>query len=416
MTKMKNKYITQEDIRDCKVSWFVGAYFISSTANMTMKTVLPIPETIWGLVSLMWGVIILFFMLRGANVVLQRSKNLIFKSLSVFILVFFWSFILITARGEPTKVLTSSIAVPTLMFFLPVGIYACSVRRMEILYRVMLKTSYIITALLVVCFLFRNGASMDGEDANSYNMFFGYSMSFASLFQLNEFFRIKDKKLLLLVILQFLLIVLYANRGALLSLGFFVFYKLVLDQTSLMKKIFWISALAIVLVVLMFYAETIATSALQYLGGYNMESRTLQKMAADALDESDARDDLRAIAIKMIGDSPILGWGIGGECYTIGMKYSGTTELDYGFSPHNGVLQHWLYLGVFMGTIVNLLLILPIFKLRRIKDEYRHGLILVCCSAYFITTLWSSCDILLKPAVAIYIYLAFFYRNNIRIR
>lgn len=408
---MKNKkvaIISVEDIKDERVSWFVGAYFISSTANMTMKTVLPIPESMWGMVSMLWGLFIVFFMLRGVRPVLSRSKDLIIKSLAIFLFLFLWSYIFIVLRGEPTSVLVSSIGFPTLLFWIPVGIYACSVKRMEILYHVMLKTSYIITALLVLCFLFRNGTTVDGEEAKSYNMFFGYSMAFSSLFQLNEFFRAKKNKFLLLFLFQVALILIYAHRGALLSIGFFIFYKLVLDQGSIIKRVIWITLLLTAMVAMMFYMEDIAGAALQFLGSLNMESRTLQKMAMAELGESDARDKLRAIAIKMIGERPILGWGIGGECYTLGMRFSPGAELSVGFSSHNGILQHMLYLGVIIGNIVNILLIAPLFKLHKIKDEYRHGLILVCGSAYFVTTLWSSCDILLKPAVAIYLYLSYF--------
>lgn len=408
----KKKLLSLEERNDERVSQFVGAFFISSTANMTMKTILPIPEEMWSLVSLMWGLFIVFFMLRGIGTVFSRSKSLIVKSLVIFFILFVWSYALITLRGEPAKVLIRDIGIPALVFWLPVGIYVCSVKRMEILYHILLKTSYIITFLLVICFLFRNGAAVNGENASIYNMFFGYSMAFSSLFQLNEFFRTRKKVFLLLFLFQVVLILLYANRGALLSVGFFVIYKLIFDQGSTTMKIIGITLIIIALAAIMLYMQDLASAAVQFLSGYNIESRTLEKMAMSEIAQSDARDELRAIAMKMIDERPILGWGIGGECYTMGMKYSAGSELSVGFSPHNGVLQHMLYFGVFLGNLVNFLLILPLFKLHKIRDQYRHGLILICGSAYFITTLWTSCDILLKPAVAIYIYLVYFYKNR----
>lgn len=409
---MMDKVLATEKA-DERISWYVGVYFIASTANMTMKTALPISEDLWGLVSLMWGVVILFFMLRGASVVLQRSKKLIYASLLITGALYLYSFLLISFRNEPTAVLSSEIGIPTFIFWLPVGIYACSVYNMKILYRVMLRSSYVLTILLFVCFLFRNGASVNGEEAKSYNMFFGYSMAFTSLFQLNEFYRKKNKKLLLLVIIQILLILIYANRGALLSIGFFVFYKLVLDQFSIVKKVLWIVLLFVTLGVLISFSEEIALVGIDILGGFNIESRTLQKMATATLSESDARDELRMVALKMIEERPIFGWGIGGECYTIAARSMGIAVANHAFSPHNGILQHMLYFGVVAGNIFNVLLVLPIFKLHRIRNEFQHGIILVCCSAYFITTLWSSCDILLKPAVAIYIYLSYFYGKKL---
>lgn len=412
MNKKKIAITSVDDIKDLRVSWFVGAYFISSVANMTTKTVMPIPESMWGMVSLMWGLFIVFFMLRGIGAVVSRSKELIVKSLVLFFILFLWSYFLITSRGEPTSVLVGDIGFPTFVFWLPVGIYVCSVKRMEILYHVMLKTSYVITALLLICFLFRNGAAVGGKEVRIYNMFFGYSMAFSSLFQLNEFFRTRKRLFLLLFLFQVVLILLYANRGALLSVGFFIVYKLVFVQGSTVMKIIWITLIILALSVMLLYMEDLASAAIQLLGGYNIESRTLEKIAMSEVAQSDARDELRAIASQMILERPILGWGIGGECYTMGMRYASGAEMSVGFSPHNGILQHMLYFGVFIGNIINILLIVPLFKLHKITDQYRHGLILVCGSAYFITTLWTSCDILLKPAVAIYLYLSFFYKNK----
>lgn len=414
MNKNKVAIKSVDDIKDVKVSWFVGAYFISSVANMTTKTIMPIPESMWGMVSLLWGLFIVFFMLRGIGTVFSRSKSLIVKSLVIFFILFVWSYALITLRGEPATVLIRDIGIPALVFWLPVGIYVCSVKRMEILYHILLKTSYIITFLLVLCFLFRNGAAVTGENASSYNMFFGYSMAFSSLFQLNEFFRTRKKVFLLLFLFQVVLILLYANRGALLSVGFFIIYKLIFDQESTVMKIIGITLIIIALAAVILYMQDLASAAVQLLRGYNIESRTLEKMALSELAESDARDELRAIAMQMINERPILGWGIGGECYTMGMRYSAGSELSVGFSPHNGVLQHMLYFGVFLGNLVNILLILPLFKLHKIRDQYRHGLILICGSAYFITTLWTSCDILLKPAVAIYLYLSYYNMKQIQ--
>lgn len=404
--------LTQEERADERVSWYIGAFFICSAANMTMKTVLTIPENMWSTVSLFWGVIIMFFMLRGIRYVINRSSRLIIWSLLITLFLYLWSYFLISYRGEPTTVLTSAIGIPTLLFWLPVGIYASSVRNLKVLYQVMLKTSYILTAILVVCFLYRDNVAIYGEEARSYNMFLGYSMAFSSLFQLNEYYRTKRTHLLLLVLAQFIVILLYANRGALLSIAFFVCYKVIFDQLKIYKKIFWIGVIIVAMVLFFMYAESFATSVLNYLSGYNIYSRTFERMADSTLSESDARVELQAVSMKLIAERPLLGWGIGGECYTIGRIVRGAGDVNVGFSPHNGILQHMLYFGVLAGNVVNLWLMLPIFKLHHIKDEFRHGIILVACSAYFITTLYSSCDILLKPAVAMYIYLTYFYKEK----
>jgi O-antigen ligase len=309
-------------------------------------------------------------------------------------------------------VLTNEIALPTLMFWIPVGLYVCSVRNMEVLYHIMVKTSFVILGLLLFCFLYRDNVEMYGEEAQSYNMFFGYSMAFVSLFHINEYYRVRKLYLLLLFIAEVLLIFLYANRGALLSIVFFIFVKLVLDQQKVGAKFFWTICLGIASIVIINESSLIAESAINFFSSYNIESRTLQKIASDAFTESNTRDELRGIALEMVSERPLIGWGVGGECNTIGLKMGMPTGASHAYSPHNGIIQLWLYFGVLIGSVVNLILILPIFRMNKIKNKYQHSLVLICCSAYFVTTLWSSCDILLKPAVAIYFYLTYFYKQS----
>lgn len=409
---MRKSYKTKdkETINDEKVSWFIGVYFISSIANMTMKTILPIPESLRGIVSLFWGVVILFFMLRGLKIVIWRSKKIIYGTFLIFFVIFVWSFFLITLRGEPTTVLTSEIAIPTLLFWIPIGLFARSIYDFKNLYSVMLKASYICLVLLILCFLFRRGIYDDGS--GSYNMFFGYSMAFTSLFHLNQFYRSKNIIFLLLFVFQFFLILFYANRGALLSVAFFVFGKFVLDQGNTIKRIAGILLISFFSLLIAVFAERFANAILDNIGIYNIDSRTLSKIASGTLDENDPREELQEISIKMIYERPLLGWGVGGECYTIGSLIAPDAELNHGQSPHNGILQHMLYFGIIIGSIFNIFLFFPLLKLYKVTDLYQRDTILITCSAYLITTLVSSCDILLKPAVAIYIYIYYFSKKE----
>lgn len=411
---MRKSYKTKdkETINDEKVSWFIGVYFISSIANMTMKTILPIPESLRGIVSLFWGVVILFFMLRGLKIVIWRSKKIIYGTFLVFGVIFVWSFFLITLRGEPTTVLTSELAIPTLLFWIPIGLFARSVYDFKNLYSVMLKASYVCLVLLILCFLFRNGINDDGSGSN-YNMFFGYSIAFTSLFHLNQYFRSKKNIFLLLFVIQFFLLLFYANRGALLSVAFFVFGKFVLDQGNTMKRIAGILLISFFSLIIAVFAESFANAILDNIGIYNIDSRTLSKIASGTMGENDPREDLQEISIKMLQERPLLGWGVGGECYTLGSLVAPDSELNHGQSPHNGILQHMLYFGIIMGSFFNIFLFFPLLKLYKVADWYQRDIILITCSAYLITTVVSSCDILLKPAVAIYMYLYYFSKKKI---
>ena len=108
----------------------------------------------------------------------------------------------------------------------------------------------------------------------------------------------------------------------------------------------------------------------------------------------------------MIFERPVLGWGLGGEFYRLA-DYEGAIKVDNSFTPHNGVLQNMVNFGVFIGTIVSLLIIIPYFKIKRIKNIYYHDLVLIFGSA-IVAIFYSASGFFTNPMVAIFLYLSYF--------
>lgn len=391
------KILSVEDIEDKKISWAAVMYLLTQAINMTIKTVLPIPENFWGMISAFFGVVILFYFIRVFRTVYKRVKNIIYVSYGAFSFIFLVSALLITLREEPLTVLTNPYIITVFVFWLPTGICAAAIKNYEILYNTFLKSSYIIFFLAIWCFW---GEKIESENENIYNMQMGFSLIIPTLFHLNEVFK-RRYKFLFLFAIEVIIIIIYANRGVLLSLAFFTFYKVFVDH----KNLFFSFLILVFSVFLLANLQSISLSVLDFLSRYHLSSRTLLSIVNDTLQESTGREEIWGICNNMLLVHPVTGWGVGGECYEIYKELGSLGNYGYGNSPHNALLQFLLQFGIIGGLIAIFLFLIPIFKMHLIKDINRNHLLLVLCSSSVIPCCYSAGDVFLKPAIALYFFL-----------
>jgi hypothetical protein len=195
--RFKAKITDKETSWDYKISFYVVFYFFAEIANATIKTVFPIPDSLWAPLSALWGVVIIFLMLRSIKFVYKRSSTIIINSLYLFIFIYSLSLAMILLREEPLQAFWRGTVLMTFAWWIPVGVSACSVKNKQILYDVFLKWSYPMSILLFACVFFRRSDGlMPGE--TEYNMFFGFHIVVPALFHINEFYRSHNKKILFL--------------------------------------------------------------------------------------------------------------------------------------------------------------------------------------------------------------------------
>lgn len=402
MLFLRSEFVSPDDKTDLKLSFASLVYFIAQALNLTIKTALPVPEGIWGEISAFFGVVILFFFFRAWLPLMQRSKGLVAKSYLFFLVVFVLSALLITIRNEPLTVLKDPYLVDVFVFWLPTGLCAAAVYNKQILYDAFFKTSYFLVVLGILCFL-GGKVSGDNENVNAYNMQLGFTLIIPTLFFLNEVFKGRYKFLVLFG-LQMAIIIAYANRGVLLSVLFFAFYKVFIDKGDVVFSFITIASCVLLIV----FMEPIALFLSELLAKYNLSSRTLMLVLENSIQESSGRDEIWTICNEMLVDHPITGYGLGGECFQIYHRMRDSGAFSYAFSPHNGILQFILQFGWILGLLACFLMLLPIFRMHRIGDVYRKDLILIFCSAVIIPCCYSAGDIFLKPASAIYFFVYYF--------
>lgn len=401
---------------DVRLSWASTFFFIGSAANSSLKTILSIPQSMWSLMSVIVGGSILFGYALNFREMQRRSGKVFWSSILLFIFLYIFSAILILIRDEPLNQMLSGTALLTFVWWIPTGVMACSVYDKSILYSVWVKASYIISGLALLMFFFHLPSETDITQPQ-YNMSFGYMIVLPLLFQINELTQKNQKKkvlVLLLVIFQIAAILIYANRGVLLAIIFFLIYKFAFETKSRVKKTVAIIILVIAIVVLSSSLQTIAQRTVDFLALFDMESRTLDFLAEGTMDHMAGRDRIWAICFKMIEEKPLLGWGLGGEYYHIGKLYGVPYDeiTAQAIHPHNGIIQNFVCFGLLGGLVSTLVVLLPLLQLKT-KDQYKHYLLLIFASSAIIPMCISNAGFFISPAVAIYLYL-FYRKMNIK--
>lgn len=393
--------------RDHKISFFVAFYFIASAANATMKVTLPLPSGIMNSLSLLWGVLILFFLFRAIGAVYKRSNSILLYSYLVFAFLYGISVCMWMSRDEPVVELFRATGFLTFAWWIPIGVSVCSVQDKSVLYNTCLKASYLISIILLFNLVFHRSGGDNG--AIEYSMFFGFSLITPTLFHFNELFKKRSLKFVLLTSIEVLILILYANRGILLSLAFFAFYKFFIAQGA--RNPFYSILFVAFLITFFIFKDAMLMGLADLFSRFGMRSRSLEMALAGYLDDGSGRERFWDICIQMINERPIFGWGLGGEFVTLGQRLNGFSEITGFGSAHNGILQLLVELGVIGGLIASYCFIKPIFRVNRISDSFVRDLIVIYFAGFGITRLVSADGFYYVPQVAIYFYL-YYFRNH----
>lgn len=242
-----------------------------------------------------------------------------------------------------------------------------------------------------------------------YSMSFGYIILIPTILHLHEYMRSKKSLFLVLSIIEMIALIVFASRGVLLSLFGFAIYNTIKGNRTGVRKALSFLFLIIGFLFVSLYGDQLLKGSVDVLGQYSIESRTLTMIANENFDSDSGRKSLFEISYQMIADRPIFGWGVGGECHYFARKI-GQLSADIHCSSHNGVLQAMVQLGIIGGLILTFLVINPIFRINKVKDEYHRGIIEVYYTAYVLPSITISSGFLIHPELAILLFL-FYFRN-----
>lgn len=393
--------IRDSEFWDKRISWYIVLFFIVQSLNTMIKTVFPISEDIWGRLSLGFGLIsVLYLLLFCIREVVRRGGKVLLLMLLLFVSLYAYSLIGSYGRGDPINVTLSFSALWCFSWWLPVGVCAFTIKDYRVLYSVFVKSSYIVFVVLLFCFLQRNNLATNKD----YNMSFGFQIVIPTLIHISEYHLKRKWYFLVLVVLELVMILLYANRSILLCVSFFVVVLILIGNSNYKRKFFIVTAIFALVLFLYINGEEILDNVVLFLDSRGISSRTITMMNEHNIDYDSGRGEIWDCCFTMIQEKPILGWGLGGEYYELS-RLMGYVNNESIIGTHNMLIQFLVEFGVFVGSVLCLMVIIPIFKLHKIKDTYKFLLLLVCYSATIVPCLISAAEPMQKPAMAVFLFI-----------
>lgn len=403
MWTLRKIYPNYRDYWDARISLGCALYYVFTALNSTVKVVLP-DSGIVSYLSAICGAVIVFGLLQGFSKVKSRRGRLLIKSMLAFGIVYLVSFLLISLRGESCDVMIRGNLFITYCWWIPLGVWAASVRNLNVFYDVMLKASFVVLALLTIMFVFH---PLNIYGGNGYNMFFGFNLMIPMLFHMNEFFYKKKRFYAVIILAEAIMMLIYANRGCWLGIMFFACFKMFWESdVKHGKTLFIISCITILGIFPLFLSIASA-----YLDSIGISSRSLEMLISGSfVSESSHRDDIWKEAFKMIQEYPIIGWGLGGEYYHMA-RVEGITIVDSSCHPHNGIIQNLVSFGVIVGSVVTFGIINPFFRIKRITFGTPRNLIIIFGSS-IMACFYSAAGFFVMPSTAIFLFL--YYKGSWR--
>lgn len=392
---------------DQRLSFYVVLYFVVQSLNATIKSVLSLSDLQSSLFSMAFGALLLLVMLRSIKDVIRRNGYLLRNSLLLFAVLYLFSVLASTYRGEPSTALRAILvdsALWTFVWWIPVGVYAASVNDYRVLYKMFLKWSFVISLILIVMVFFHRPS--EKEYGFDYSMTFGAGMLIPIMLHLNEFINKKHNLFLLVSVAEIGLLFIYANRSVLLSVVFFILFTVIMNTRGGSKAVF-VVLFIILSTILIFFHDSIVNGLIGLFDSLGYRSRSLEMMAGGSFFDSTEREELSSFAKGMILDRPLLGWGLGGEFYHIAMYMYGFPIATSAFSPHNGVLQNLVNFGLFGGAFATLTLVRPFLSINKNKNPDVNVLVLMSGAAC-LPMFFSASGFFTKPVVALFLYLYYF--------
>jgi len=190
---------------------------------------------------------------------------------------------------------------------------------------------------------------------------------------------------LLLLLSSLFLVIIYANKGAVLtSIAFLLFINFSdLFKIKKLNKYIYFFLFFLMLVILAIYSNSIIEILIKFAESRNIYSYTLLTIK-HFIDNNNfitllsGRNIIWELVLNLIENRPLLGYGYG------------YLQTNYGFYAHNLLLDLMLSYGLFITTIVLYLLIRSIFRIAKIQDENKRLFMLVALFLWIIPLQFSS--------------------------
>lgn len=314
------------------------------------------------------GVIYLY----ALPVVINRNIYKLVGIYCIAIFVFLLNFIFFPENHPYIK----EVIFPFFFMCLPAFVYSMSLDDLNILKKIMKKSSLIVFIFGTILFVL----TLSGKvSIGVYSMELSYYMLLPAIMFIDELLENFSPKTMLASLISIMVILSLGSRGALICIVLFIVLKLIRFGFNMTYKKFFYSLLIIgTIMTSLIYFENILKYIDNVLMSFGIRSRSIQIFLSGDVHLS-GRDNIYQNIIREIYSNPILGIGLAGD-----RRFT-----DTGYA-HNFFLEVLSNFGVVFGSIILIILIFIIMRKLLTVNDGKYNMILVWLSLGFVPLLVSS--------------------------
>jgi hypothetical protein len=345
----KTRTIKTEKILSFSISFLIFFDQILYLAH-TISKFIGIPTTYITEIFLVIYLVLIFYSL------LSVRSNIKIKAFIVPVVLFILYMLSMLIYGEYSRFLSANIAERMFLYALPSYILMSLVNDMN---DVMQYFKYFcIISIITQTFSVLNDVFLPQYFVKTDYQGISYSLLIPTIYYLSKKYK-KIHDYMIIAFLVFLLIV-AGGRGALVCMLLYILYSGIKSvKRNLKRTLLTIMLLMFVLI----YFDSIIENVVLFAEKYNFNGSILKYYLMGNVLDLSGRDNIYSICIDIIKRFPLLGCGLGGDRYWLGIY-----GFKYGNYPHNFFLEILVQYGIIFGGIFLLYFLTRVIKCLSYKD------------------------------------------------
>lgn len=307
---------------DQVLTFFICLYLIMQALNYTVYS-FGLKGTAWNIIS---KAILAASLVYSLLFIIKRKAGALIITESIFLALFGLSYYNSIIPAD-----FNSIVFSELFVFIPMGIASYCIFDLGVLQKYLYYSSYGIELLSYI--------SLINKPFETYSMTIGYMLLLPLLIHLDSVIYERRIWELLIVLVDLILIIIFASRGPLLCFAIYFVLKIVYSKQSTLRRVIFISITIFIALILYLFYQNFLELVIKLLDTLNISSRTIQLYLSGSIDYATNRDAIFNYYVSLIKDSPLLGFGLAGNW------------ID-GIYPHNIILEILMAFGTPIGIVI----------------------------------------------------------------
>jgi hypothetical protein len=365
-----------EELDDKKISIALMSPFVILIIQYIVIIYFDLIGNIHGnIIKVISTAIVSIFFIFVFPIVIKRSLRKFIIVYSIATIIFLLHYLMYPNN----RIYIKELIFPFFFMCLPIFVYSMSLKNWNIFKKIMVKSSNIIFILgIIISILIFLGIGR--RAIGRYSMSLSYYMLLPSIIYLDFLLYQFSLKNLFYLPLSLIIILTLGSRGPILCFIIFGILRISRFYFELTYRniIYYTLSLGIITSIVIFFDKFIIIIYNIFLN-FGIKSRTISLYLNEKISHLSGRDDIYSSLLENIVNKPFRGIGLAGDRLALEGRYA-----------HNILVEIYSNFGIFIGSIIILVLFVLVLKAMSTDNKEKYNMIIIWFSLGFVRLMVSS--------------------------